>query len=73
VSGLADMLGQLLPPAEGVGWLRPERLEIDMPFELRVGAGDDGLVLEASAPTQVFRTTVMPTFHRIQIHLEVER
>jgi hypothetical protein len=46
---------------------------VDLPLEVAVVTGDDGLTVHASAPTQTFRTGVMPVFHRSHIVIELDR
>lgn len=51
-----------------------ESIDVEMPLELRVNADETGRVsLNASAPTQATETTVMPVFHRLKLHLTIDR
>jgi hypothetical protein len=73
VGGIAEMILELLPePGGGPLELRVEQVAIDMPVELmaRRGAGDR-LQLETGPPSQSFRTSVMPAFHRIELRAEL--
>jgi hypothetical protein len=53
--------------------IRTERVEVDLPLEVRVGRDASGaLTVSATAPTQKFRTSVLPVFHRVRVSIEAE-
>lgn len=73
--GLSDTLEQLFPIPEALadGTLWAERVEIEMPLEMIVRTGDEGIEgIETSAPTQTFSTSLLPTFHRMRVVLVAE-
>ena len=71
---LAEMLDELVPvPPEGPVPIRTDEVYLDLPLEFRVArVGVLGLAVAASAPTQTFRTSVMPVFHRLRAVIVAE-
>lgn len=54
------------------GALLVDALSVDLPVELQLVAGDAGLALHASSPTQKIATTIMPVWHRLRISYRSE-
>jgi hypothetical protein len=73
VGGIAEMILELLPePRGGPLEVRVSQLTIDMPVEVTPQADAGGrLALETGPPSQSFRTSVMPVFHRIVLRAEL--
>jgi hypothetical protein len=73
VAGIAEMILELLPEPAGVPLeLRVDQVAIDMPVEVTPQPEADGrLRLETRPPSQAFRTSVMPAFHRITLRAEL--
>lgn len=71
---LGDVIDELVPLSpEGPVRIRTERVEVDLPLEVRVGRDESGaLTVSATAPTQKFRTSVLPVFHRVRVSIEAE-
>ena len=71
---LGDVIDELVPLSpEGPVRIRTERVEVDLPLEVRVGRDESGaLTVRATAPTQKFRTSVLPVFHRVRVSIEAE-
>ena len=69
---LGDVIDELVPESpEGPMRIRTERVEVDLPLEVRVGRDAAGaLTVSATAPTQTFRTSVLPVFHRVRVSIE---
>ena len=71
--GLAETVEQLLPPTDQSARLWAERVEIEMPIELYVRQSEGhALSIEASAPSQRIRTSILPVFHRLHIVIEAD-
>ncbi|MEO1395813.1 MAG: hypothetical protein AAFV90_23190 [Cyanobacteria bacterium J06634_5] len=67
IQALTDYEKQRVDPETGQV-LTVEKIKVDMPIELRVGVDEAGQVtLRGSAPTQRTETTVLPTFHQMQL------
>jgi hypothetical protein len=71
---LGDVIDELVPESpEGPVRIRTERVEVDLPLEVRVERDAEGaLTISATAPTQTFRTSVLPVFHRVRVSIEPE-
>jgi hypothetical protein len=71
---LGNVIDELVPESpKGPVQIRTERVEVDLPLEVRVARDDDGaLTVSATAPTQTFRTSVLPVFHRVRVTIEAE-
>lgn len=53
---------------------RIEKLELSMPVQLDLHVMDDGSVrLGGSPPLYYTETTVMPVFHQLRIHVELDK
>lgn len=64
---LTDYEKQRVDPETGQV-LTVEKIKVDIPIELRVNVDDVGQVtLRGSAPTQRTETSVLPTFHQMQL------
>lgn len=42
-------------------------LEIEMPIEVDVLAGDEGVIIGSAPPTQTVETSFMPVFHQVKL------
>lgn len=69
ILGLAD-----LSDSEALnGIVRTTEVALDLPIELEVRYGDDGvLLIDIAPPTQQVETSVMPVFHRLMIQVGIE-
>ncbi|WP_017661028.1 hypothetical protein [Baaleninema simplex] len=64
----------LLEDPDSNSTMHVESIDIKMPLELQVNADESGEVsIGGSAPTQTIETTVMPVFHRLKLHLTIDR
>ncbi len=73
VEQLTDWDEILADPQTG-STMQLEAVKLEMPLELRIQADETGkLSLNGSAPTQTTETTIMPVFHRLKLHVEVDR
>jgi len=60
---------QLIDPISGYT-MTIEQVTVDMPVELKINVNKDGTVnLNASPPTQLVKTTVMPVFHQLKLRV----
>jgi hypothetical protein len=60
---------QLIGPISGYA-MTIEQVTVDMPVELKINVNKDGTVnLNASPPTQLVKTTVMPVFHQLKLRV----
>jgi hypothetical protein len=70
---LADLVLDLVPQRTRPDDPVAAALAVDMPVELSLGRDGTGrLTVCASAPTQTFETTLLPVFHRVELHMELE-
>ncbi|MEM8808169.1 MAG: hypothetical protein AAGF01_19280 [Cyanobacteria bacterium P01_G01_bin.38] len=73
IQSLTDYEKQRVNPETGQV-LTVENIKVDMPIELRVSVNEAGQVtLKGAAPTQRTSTTVLPVFHRMQVHVVEDR
>jgi len=70
-SNMIDALVPEPPDAAAVAWA--EALTIDMPIELYVRRDEvDRFRLATTPPTQLFETTLMPVFHRVNLRFAAD-
>ncbi len=76
LSELVDALTEIesgVGAREEGGRIRVERIDLELPVELREEVDDQGDVsFRASPPTQQIRTTVFPVLHQFRIGVTVE-
>jgi|GEM_PF-4197062 hypothetical protein len=66
---LSDMLTDLVPESPDRGTLVwAECVSVDMPCEVYVRRTASGAItVEATAPSQSFRTSILPVFHHLKV------